>query len=177
MLPISLLKTIPNSNWSVLLTPIVRANDTSVNSKSKYQFGGALLANHKSANGRLTYKIGIYVNGDLFGLFIMPLLGIDWQINSKTNLFGVLPGNLTIEHQISSKFHYGATFRAITNSYSDSGKRYLRIDENQLGIFADYYLTKKIVLNLEAGHSLFRMIHSGIRNESMIDWQLTIMCT
>ena len=171
VLPVSLLKSIANSKWTILLTPIVRMNDISINSKSKYQFGGALLANHKNANGKLTYKIGVYMNGDFFGLFAMPLLGIDWQINNKTNLFGVLPGNLTLEHQASKKFYYGATFRAITNSYADSGKKYFRIDENQLGIFADYYLTKNIVLNLEAGHSLFRMIHTGTKNEMKTDWQ------
>ena len=170
VLAVSLLKSISNSKWSILLTPIIRTNDTSLSSKSKFQFGTALLANHKSANGKFTYKIGIYVNGDFFGLFVMPLLGIDWQINSKTNLFGVLPGNLWLEHRASKKFYYGAAFRAFTNSYSDSGKRYLRIDENQLGIFADYYLTKNIVMNLEAGHSLFRMIHTGIKNEMKTDW-------
>jgi hypothetical protein len=45
------------------------------------------------------------------------------------------------------------------------------VDENQLGIFADWYVTKKIVFNIEAGHSVFRKIRTGIKNETRSDWQ------
>jgi hypothetical protein len=168
-LPVSLLKSI-DKNWSVLITPIVRINDTVIRTKSKWQFGGALLATHKSADGKFTYKFGVYINGELFGLFVMPLVGIDWQISPKTDLFGVLPGNLTLEHKANTHFYYGAAFRAITNSYTDIHARYWRIDENQLGIFADYYLSKNIVLNAELGHSLFRKVRTGIKNEGNTDW-------
>ncbi len=39
-LPISFLKSL-DSKWSILVTPIVRINDTTFGSKSKSQFGGA----------------------------------------------------------------------------------------------------------------------------------------
>ena len=163
VLPVSLLKSI-SAKWSLLITPIIRINDTAFTGKSKYQFGGALLASHKSADGKFTYKFGVYLNGDLFGMFVMPLVGIDWRINASTNLFGVLPGNLTVEHKVSRHFYFGAAFRALTNSYTDINAQYWRIDENQLGTFADCYLTKNILFNIEAGHSIFRKIHSGIKN-------------
>lgn len=169
LLPVSLLKSI-DPKWSVLVTPIVRINDTTVNSKNNWQFGGALLASHINSNKKFTYKFGVYINGDFFGLFVMPLLGIDWRMNSKTNLFGVLPGNLTLEYRVTKIFFYGAAFRAFTNSYTDLN-HYWRIDENQLGLFADYYLTKKIVLNIEAGHSVFRKIRTGVKNNGSTDWQ------
>jgi len=167
--PVSFLKSI-GPKWTLLITPIVRINDTSVNSKSKWQFGGAALVSHKSSDKQFTFKFGIYINGDLFGLFVMPLIGIDWKINARTNLFGILPGSLTLEHRLKKFLYYGAAFRAFTNSYSDIN-RYWRVDENQLGIFADCYLTKKIVLNIETGHSIFRKIRTGIKNETRTDWQ------
>ncbi|HVM88114.1 MAG TPA: DUF6268 family outer membrane beta-barrel protein [Puia sp.] len=168
-LPLSLLETI-NSKWSLLVTSIVRINDTSLSRGSKWQFGGAILAAHKNANGKFTYKFGAYINGDLFGLFVMPLLGIDWNISPATNLFGILPGNLTLEHRLTKILFCGATFRAITNSYTDFNNHYWRIDENQLGLFADCYLTKNIVLNMEAGHSFFRKIRTGMRKGTRTDW-------
>ncbi|MBS1916069.1 MAG: hypothetical protein JST87_07310 [Bacteroidetes bacterium] len=168
-LPVSLLKSI-GKKWNILITPIVRINDTVICAKSKWQFGGALLASHKSDDGKFTWKFGVYINGDLFGVFVMPLVGIDWQVSPKTNLFGVLPGNLTLEHKVSNHFYYGATFRAITNSYTDRNNKYWRVDENQSGLFADYYFSKNIVLNIEAGHSLFRKIRTGNKNEAGTDW-------
>ena len=156
-LPVSLLKQI-TKGWSVIITGIVRMNDT-VGFTMKRQVGGAVLLNYKPSEN-LTYKFGAYLNGEYVGLFIMPLLGIDWRINDKDCVFGVLPGNLTYQHLHSRNVAYGVTFRAQTNSYNRPTAKYIRIDENQLGGFVDFYLSKNIVLNLETGHSLFRKIRT-----------------
>ena len=166
-LPVSLSKTIPYTKWAVLLTGIVRINDSSINKKTKMQAGGAFIVSNKR-NENLTWKLGIYVNNDLFGVFVVPLAGIDWQINNRNILFGVLPGNLTYEHKINEHFYYGANFRAITNSYGNTNG-YWRIDENQLGLYLDTYFNKNLVLNIEAGHSLFRKIRTGLKDVSKFD--------
>ena len=166
-LPVSLFKTIPYTKWSILLTGILRMNDSSLNKKTKMQVGGAFIIS-KKRNENLTWKLGLYINNDLFGLFVMPLAGIDWKINGRNNLFGVLPGNLTYEHKINDHFYYGANFRALTNSYEKSNG-YWRIDENQLGLYLDTYLNKNLLLNIEAGHSLFRKINTGVKWVSKFD--------
>jgi hypothetical protein len=166
-LPVTLSKTIPLSKWNFLLTAIIRMNDSSINKKTKAQAGGAFILGYKKSE-RLTCKLGLYVNNELFGVFVIPLLGIDWNITPRDNLFGILPGNLTYEHKLNKHFYYGAAFRAITNSYG-MGNGYWRIDENQLGLYLDSYLNKNIVLNVEAGHSMLRKIRAGIKHESKYD--------
>ena len=166
-LPVTLSKTIPNTKWAVLLTGILRMNDSNINKKTKMQVGGAFIMSNKR-NESFTWKLGLYVNNDLFGVFVVPLAGLDWQINNRNILFGVLPGNLTYEHKINEHFYYGANFRAITNSYGNTNG-YWRIDENQLGIYLDTYFNKNFVLNIEAGHSLFRKIRTGIKQVSKYD--------
>ena len=166
-LPVTLSKTIPYTKWAVLLTGIVRMNDSSINKKTKMQIGGAFIVSNKR-NEHLTWKLGLYVNNDLFGVFVVPLAGIDWQINNRNMLFGVLPGNLIYEHKINNHFYYGANFRAITNSYGNTNG-YWRIDENQLGIYLDTYFKKNFVLNIEAGHSFFRKIKTGVMHVSKYD--------
>lgn len=166
-LPVSLIKSFPNSKWGILLTAIARLNDSSGSKKAMVQMGGALIVNYKR-NENLTWKLGIYVNNELFGVFVIPLAGIDWKINERNNLFGVLPGNLVYEHKIDKRFYYGACFRAITNSYGN-GNGYWRIDENQLGLYLDTYLTKNLVLNVEAGHSILRKLRTGIKRISSYD--------
>lgn len=166
-LPVSLSKTIPGTRWGVLLNGIVRMNDSSINKKTNIQVGGAFIISNKR-NENLTWKMGLYINNELFGLFVIPLAGIDWKINERNNLFGVLPANLTYEHKINGHLYYGANFRTITNSFVKS-TGYWRIDENQLGGYLDTYLTKNLVLNIEAGHSLFRKIRTGVKDVSTIN--------
>jgi hypothetical protein len=166
-LPVTLSKSIKNTRWSFLLTGILRMNDMNIDKNGRTQIGGAFILS-KKRNENFTWKLGIYVNNEFFNVFVMPLAGIDWKINDRNILFGVLPGSLTYEHRISTHFYYGASFRAITNSYY-AAPGYWRVNENQLGFYLDYYPAKSIVLNIEAGHSLFRKVETGIKHISKKD--------
>jgi len=160
VLPFTLLETLPHSRWTLLTTAIVRMNDADINRYGQWQLGGVILA-ARHLSDDLTYKLGCYLNSEFFGLFIVPLVGIDWRINGRTNLFGVLPASLTLEYKLTKPLYTGAVIRTFTNSYYDSGPNYMRIDENQLGVYLDYYPTRRILLNLEAGHSILRKIRGG----------------
>jgi Domain of unknown function (DUF6268) len=172
ILPVSFIKPL-SQKWALTLSAIPRWNGDKVAVfKNSFQMGGAILASYKKQQ-RLTWKFGLYYNSELSGAFFMPLLGIDWRINSSNNLFGVLPGNLVFEHKTNTRFYWGASFKAITNTYSagfvysSTNARYLRIDENQLSLFADFYLLKNIVLNFEAGHSVLRKLRLGVKNDNV----------
>ena len=130
--------------------------------KERLQTGGAVLLTYKKRTN-LKYKFGLYYNREFFGNFFVPLAGIEWKINNRLQLFGVLPGSLVLERKVSKHFYYGASFRSITTSfrYGDL-KKFMRIDDNQLQAFADLYLSKNIVLNAEAGHSVFRRFRTGL---------------
>jgi hypothetical protein len=167
-LPVSFLKTLNNPGWSIISTIIARRNGYDLALKDNWQLGGALLVNFK-ANENLRYKIGLYANKEFFGIFVVPLLGIDWEMSKRTNLFGTLPGSLTLEHKLRKSLYTGASFRAITNSYRNK-TGYWRLDENRLGIFLDYYLSKTFVLNAEAGHTIFRKIRAGLKDKWQTDW-------
>lgn len=165
-LPVYFIKPV-NNRWSITLAAIVRWNGFhSSFFKNKSQIGGVFISSFKKQNN-LTWKLGLYYNKEFFGDFIMPMAGLDWKIDKKNTLFGVLPGNMVFEHKVTNKLYYGASFKAITNSYisgyinNGSVPMFIRIDDNQLGIFADYYFAKNTVFTLEAGHSFFRRIRLG----------------
>lgn len=167
-LPLYFIKPI-SKKWSITITPTIRWNGygSSIIKKEFVQIGGFSFLSYKK-RPNLYYRIGLYYNSEFSGPFFMPLAGIDWQINKKNNLFGVLPGSMTYEHKASSWLFYGATFRAITNSYvmgpqssNNKNKPFIRIDENQLGLFASAYLKKHVVFSIESGHSILRKIRSG----------------
>lgn len=116
----------------------------------------------------LKYKLGVYYNREFFGTFILPLLGIDWNINDRTNLFGILPGNMTLEYKINSSLYGGINFKSITNSFRFDGLTFLKVSDNYLKLFLDYYLIKKIVISFEAGRSILRKYSIGHENEPLI---------
>ncbi len=169
-LPVSYLKNFKKSGSSLIMTAILRMNDQQIDQDGKLQIGGAALLFTKKKE-TLTWKFGLYVNGDLFGLFVIPLAGIDWRIDEKSNLFGILPANLTYERKMNKSFYYGLNFRTFTNSYArDSG--YWRVDENQLGAFGDLYLMKNVVLNAETGSSILRKIRTGVERKANENWNI-----
>jgi len=161
-------------NWNLLSSFIVRRNtEVDVKSNDDWQYGGVILATWKK-NQDLSFKFGLYYNKEFFGNYFMALVGLDWKINSRNNLFGVLPGYMIYEHKVTPRFYYGLAFRALTNSYREmpvdplvGGYNYLRIDDNPLGIYADTYLSKKIVLSTEAGYTILRRYRYGFKDDNV----------
>jgi len=162
-----------SKKWSLALTAIPRLNGEELNFNSSFQMGGLAFASYKAKEDQ-KFRFGIYVNNDFFGVFVVPLAGIDWKIDEKNYLFGLLPGRLTFEHRLADRIYTGATFRAITNSYRLVNGSYLRIDDNQLSAYLDCYVSKHIVFTVEPGYGIFRKLRSGVeRNKNYIvdyDW-------
>lgn len=156
-----------SKKWETLFAVIPRwAGEPSIQFSDGFQLGFATAMVYRPRPG-LAYKLGVYYNKEFFGNFIVPVWGIDWKINKKQRLFGMLPGYFTYEHRISPKFSWGGNFRTFTNSYRvapaiPGGQNgFVRFDDNQIGAYLDYYLTKHVVLNLEGGYSALRKIRSG----------------
>lgn len=73
---VSAIIPLKNIRWSFTATASPRFNSESLNLHNSFQMGGVLLFTYnKSAH--LKYKMGVYVNSEFFGLFVMPLAGID----------------------------------------------------------------------------------------------------
>jgi len=155
---------------SLTLAAIPRWNgEPSIQWSQGFQMGGAGLYTWRQ-NPKLEFKVGLYYNREFFGNFFIPLAGLDWTFNKKDRLFGTLPGFLTYEHRINDRVAWGGAFRTFTNSYRlyvppyanpTRPRDYFRVDDNQLGAYADLYLTPKWVLNLEAGFSILRKLRLG----------------
>jgi hypothetical protein len=133
--------------------------------KEGFQAGAAFLLNYRR-NATLTWKFGAYYNDEFFGLFLIPLIGIDWKISSRQRLFGVAPGYLTYENRLNKTLSWGGNFRTFTSSYKTAASaagndNYIRFDDNQIGAYLDIYAAKKLVINLEMGYSVVRRIRSG----------------
>lgn len=158
-LPVGLMFQL-NKKWSMTLMGIIRKNGETLFGMKSLQVGGTVFTSY-AARPDKKFRFGVYVNTEFFGFFVMPLLGTDWRIDKKNYVFGLLPGRLTWEHQWTPKLYGGLTFRAITSSFRLTQDQYLRLDDNQLSAFLDFYPAKRFCLTLEPGYGLLRKIRTG----------------
>ena len=162
-LPVGLIMPIMDTKWTITVLPFVRTNGEELFGDRTFQFGGAALAG-LALKPHQKFRLGVYASGEFFGLFIIPLLGVDWRIDDRNYLFGVLPGRLTFEHQWNDRLFGGATFRAPTTSYRFADGSFMRLDDNQISAFVDYYITKEICVTVEPGYGLLRRIRTGVNS-------------
>lgn len=161
VLPVTWLTPFRDDQVKLLLTGLVRYNTLNTLERSSVQPGGAVLFTY-AKRPSLTWKAGFYANRDAFGVFWLPLLGIDWRAGPKLNVWGVLPGSMHAEHKVLRWLHWGFVFKAFTNSYGERGGFFARTDENQIGLFADtYMMDRHVVLRLEGGHTAFSQYQGG----------------
>jgi hypothetical protein len=156
---------------------IISKYNISLNGFEDRQLGGYML-NTIERNKNLNLKWGFYYNKEFFGDFFVPLVGIDWKINNRNKIFGVLPSRLIYEHQLSETVYAGGLFETITTSYPGAPEtpsnqttavHWYRIDDNKVSLYIDYYPVKKIALRLEMGHSIFRRIRNSLQDFQVND--------
>lgn len=174
-LPLTFVKPLTGT-WTATAVFVTRWNGSKTFPfTNDFQAGGALLLTFKKSP-TLKYKFGLYYNREFFGNFFVPLGGIDWKINNRLQLFGVLPGSLILERKVTPHFYYGASFRSITTSYRYGDlKNFVRIDDNQLQAFADAYLTQKHRAECRSGPFAFSPVsHRHQPHEAEIHCQRQI---
>ena len=124
-----------------------------VNEKS-FQVGGVVLAS-RDINETLVLKYGLYYNSDRFGPFFAPLLGFDWKAAPKWRVFGIMPQSLTIENKVSNLFRYGVAYFSPNITFqvnSPLRDLYLHQVQTRVGLFSDFYLSKKIAATLKVDY-------------------------
>lgn len=131
-----------------------------------YQYGGLVLFTKKRSD-LITYKFGLYMNTEFFGLFIVPLFGVDWKMSDKWRAFGVLPASMSLQYYMNKSFRTGLMFKAPTNTYrvsetslenpyEDRISTYVHYQTNNLYLYLDCYITKSIVFTAKLGRTIFR---------------------
>jgi len=165
--PVGLILPFKDSKWAITIVPVFRTNGEKLFADKTFQFGSITFATW-ARKAQQKFRFGLYMNDEFFGLFVIPLIGADWRIDEKNYLFGLLPGRLTYEHQWSKNLFGGATFRAITNSYRLSDGQYLRLDDNQVSLYMDYYPARHFCITVEPGYGVLRKMRTGINNKNYL---------
>lgn len=154
-----------NERWNTAFVAIAQSNALKTNwfEQNTFQAGGAIV-NTFTKNEDFKIKFGVYGNAEFFGPYFLPLLGVDWNINERLGLYGLLPSYLFLEYKIvPDKFHGKISFDTELSTYRNQPMNYFRVNDNHIKMVFDLSLTKNIVLSAEAGHSVLRKFVAGVR--------------
>lgn len=125
-----------------ILMPKLLGNPSKTNTKVT-QLGFAALAN-KLLNETANISYGFLYNNQLFGPFIVPLIGYYTKVNDiEVNI--LLPQNMDVNYKVNPNIFIGLKFNGKMNSYALESNAfglnqntYLSANENQLGTYLDY---------------------------------------
>jgi Domain of unknown function (DUF6268) len=152
-----------SDKWSgtYLLIPKLASDFDHIGSKD-FQVG--FIALMKYAKSLTTnYKVGIYYNSELFGPFIVPLVGLYYLSKNEkfeTNL--TLPFLADVNYKLHNRLNVGLNFNGQVRSYhlaEVSATRqpgYLVKSTNELFTYLKFNLTKSLSVQTRLGYSVGR---------------------
>ncbi len=167
-MPLGFMFVSKNKKWKTvaIVIPKLAGDFKDKNLMTYAQLGGLFIENYQIKEN-VKLKAGLYYNHEAFGDFFMPLVGVDWKINKRITLYGILPTNYKFEvNIIKNRLYTGLCFKSFTRSFRvynpvvapdgtlDNPYTYVRYDEEQIKLFLDCFIYKKFLLFAEAGYTL-----------------------
>jgi hypothetical protein len=159
MMPFGKQWILKNSNWrfSGLLIPKFAGLESQILQEKNFQLGVYALAQY-SFTDSLRVKFGFYINREFFGNLYVPLLGLDYQINQRWSMYGMIPSSFRISYNLkNNKLHTGIGLKTMARSFkSEQGDQFLRYNELQAKYFIEATIARRWVCFAEAGYFLGR---------------------
>jgi hypothetical protein len=147
-----------NQALHVLFAPRFMTDFKASFSKS-IQPGGVIMY-EKVKNDDLTWRAGVMFNRDFFGMYMLPVVYLDWRIAGKLKLTGMLPVYAKVYVQHSESFAAGIHFIGLTTSFRifEPGYENYYVDRRSIDLscFANKIITGNLILEGRIGYSVQR---------------------
>lgn len=114
------------------------------------QYGG-LIHYHRKVNDNFSWTAGAMYNTDLFGNFILPMLGIKWKLSERLWIYGDLPVYMHILYSVGDKSNVGLQFRGLISSHPYSDQYYYEVSQDWICAYYEVSITENIVFQPSAG--------------------------
>jgi hypothetical protein len=112
-----------------------------------------------------SFKLGVTLtySSNYSGTYLLPIPDIDWTINKKLSLTGVLPARISLNYKISQAQSLGLTASVGGSMYrlNETGKeQYLQLQQSSGGFMYDLKLNRRWKINLIAGHTFTQRLET-----------------
>lgn len=127
--------------------------------QNHFQFGGIALYNIKKSSN-FKYRFGAYFSQELFGPFVVPLIGFYYQSkNKKLEANFTLPVSADLNYEVAKNLKTGLAFNAIVKSFfaADLNNNYITKTTNELFGYIQFNLPSyHILIEPQVGYSVAR---------------------
>ena len=129
-------------NGTYMLLPKLSSDFKKITGKD-FQIGGVILMKYKKSEN-FKYHLGVYVNNDLHGPLITPLLGLYYKSpNGKLEANFTLPIWADINYSLAKWLNAGINFAAITRTYNlGNDNAYVMKKSNELFGYLQFNIKK-----------------------------------
>lgn len=139
-----------------MLLPKLASDFKNLESKD-FQLGALALYKIKKSN-LFKYHAGLYYNSDLFGPFVVPLLGFYYKSeNKKLEANFTLPIWADLNYSLTDWMNIGTNFSAYVRSYHLSqSNTYVAKKTNEVFGYLQFNIKKSFILQTKVGYSIGR---------------------
>lgn len=147
------------NNWNVNILLLTRNRTTGdFSGKDSWQMGAISIAEKKYSDS-LKLNFGAYVNNELFGPFVVPILGVYWKPNNKIELNCKLPLKLKAMYALNQKNSLGIYYKGIVSSYfsqsvASTNNKYQSFAYNEVAALYEFEPIKSFIFQFKAGYFL-----------------------
>jgi hypothetical protein len=156
-LPVGFMYVSPGKKWKYTGIFIPKINsDFRDDLGNDFQYGGIALVTHVYRSN-MQIKFGMYYNREFWGNFFLPLAGLDWQINDRWQMYGVMPSNFRVEYRVSKNWNTGVGWRSFQRSFRLSenfNNDFIWVKENQVKAYFEGFVYKNLLLTLDVYRSI-----------------------
>jgi hypothetical protein len=126
----------------------------------------------KSPN--FNYSFGAAYSRQFFGNVLIPIVGIDWNINDRWTFSGTLPLSQKINYKFTDKSAAGidADFSIGGGSYRLSkklGSDYLQVQQLKSSLYYEYKPLKRLSIKISAGYNFSQKL-DRYNKDQKVDW-------
>lgn len=144
-----------NFNFTALLMPTMNSDYKNVKG-SDVKFAGIVRGTWKVSE-TMTWKAILGYRSQFYGPQYIALVGMEWRMNDKWQLYGDIPHNLTASYAVNAKVNTGFNLFVQNSTYRlDNQDRYFEYNTVNPGLFAERYITSKWVVRATAAYTLIR---------------------
>jgi hypothetical protein len=149
--------------WTGTYMLLTRMTSASHEITSRHlQVGGLFVLKHQVTE-HTSYKFGLFINDELFGTWIVPMVGLYYHNpQRRLELSILLPLSFDINYKLSSRVRAGFMYTGLRRSYQWSslpaagGSGYVDRAVNELGVYLSVQAARKLVVQARIGHTLGR---------------------
>jgi len=142
-------------NLTALLMPTMNSDYKNVKG-SDIKFAAIVRGSWKVSE-TMTWKATIGYRQQFYGPQYVALIGMDWKVNDKWQIYGDIPHNLTASYAVNEKVNTGFNLFVQNSTYRlQNQDRYFEYNSVNPGLFAERYISSKWAIRGTASYTLIR---------------------